>query len=137
MLFSTPMRASSTDSMLMSEATDLVGEELPAADERFVGVFFGAHIGEEEEEEEEEEEAEAAAAAEAEKEVGKRPPINAWYFFGKDSGNGALKSDTSAPNTGYALLSSSNQTVYLDPPSQATTQPHNISPDPCQFTKTR
>ena len=82
----------------------------------------------EEEEEEEEDEKEAAD---------KLPPINARYFFGKDSGNGALERNISAPNTGYALLSSSNHTVYLDPPSQTTTQPCNIFPDPCQFTKTR
>ena len=36
--------------MLMSEATDLVGEESHAADERFVDVFFDARVGEEEEE---------------------------------------------------------------------------------------
>jgi hypothetical protein len=51
MLSSTLRRAFSTDSMLMSEATDLVGEESHAADERFVDVFFDARVGEEEEEE--------------------------------------------------------------------------------------
>ena len=82
-----------------------------------------------EEVEEEEEDEEQAAD--------KLPPINAWYFFGNDFGNGALDRDKLAPNTVYGFWSWSNHTLYLDPPPHTTTQPRNISPDSCQFTTTR